>query len=1025
MLMDLSGIWDVWIMPQEKGQELVTRSFIEGKDLPPERPRRDADGPITLPGILQGQGYGDEIQKDTPWVSGLHDPFWYEREEYQFGQEKEVLVPFLSQPPRHFIGLAWYEREILIPEDTEEEIYLHIELTRWRSHVWVNGEYQGSDCSLCTAHEINLGRLKKGSHRLTVLVDNRFQYPYRPDGHGVSDALGASWNGMAGKIVLLSGTEVKKWEIDQKEYAASHQRTMEVADGMILVDGRPEYFRGTHFGGDYPLTGYPYTDLEWWRNLMKKVKDWGFNFIRCHSLCPPEAAFVAADEEGIYLQPECGMWNVFNEGIPMLEVLMEETRRILKQFGHHPSFALFSPTNEPSGQWYGPLRQWVKETRGFDESLGYGGRRLYTAQSGWFYDVPPKDITGTDYIYFHRSAYGPILGGNIRNHEGFKGKDYGPSLEGATLPVISHEMGQWCAYPDFSVIDKFTGYLKPGNYQVFQENARTKGLLELNQAFVRCSGKNQVMMYKEEFEANLRTPHLYGYEMLDLHDYMGQGTALVGVLDPFWENKGYATPEEFRKFNSETVILARISSYVIKSTEPVTILVELCHFGKEDITKGIVRWKLEKEGMERGFEVIEQGEFQEITVSAGKNLSVGTLNLDLSYITEHSKLKLTIFLDEIENSWPLYVYVKKEETPKETVLYTRKWEEAKEALLSGGRVVYSPYLSDLDFDCPPLSIRPVFWNSQMGPGWCRSLGLMMNSNHPIFRLFPTEEHGGWQWEDILSNSRGFLLDGMPKGFEPIIRGIDDWNRNLSLGLLMEGKVGDGKLLLVTACLEGSFEKRPEAYSLKEALLSYAASDEFQPQTQLSLSSIEKHLFPNHRMKALHAKYIPEQGAIVHGLDALKEENPNTSVWIENENYPISLDICVDESVLITGLLMVTDQKDRMHQGCVKDYTIEVERDGVFEEIARGQFMSSFMTQKVEFDKEVTTKVLRFTALSGYGAGERMEWEEREDGWYQKKGEGKAAIQAAGFHLILDQQVEGNDITYWNENRKSRTKEIEE
>jgi hypothetical protein len=1025
MLMDLSGIWNLWIMPQEKGQEPFAQSFMEGQNMPPERPRRDADGPISIPGILQGQGYGDEIQKDTPWISGLHDPFWYEREEYQFSQEKEVRVPFLCQPPRHFIGLAWYEREILIPEDAGEEIYLQIELTRWRSHAWVDGVYQGSDCSLCTAHEINLGRLKKGSHRLTILIDNRFQYPYRPDGHGVSDALGASWNGMAGEIALMSGAEIEKRDMDQKEYAVSHKRTMEVADGMILADGRPEYFRGTHFGGDYPLTGYPSTDLDWWRNLMKKVKDWGFNFIRCHSLCPPEAAFLAADEEGIYLQPECGMWNVFNEGIAMLDVMRDETRRILKQFGHHPSFALFSPTNEPSGKWYGPLRQWVKETKSFDESLGYGGRRLYTAQSGWFYDVPPKDITGTDYIYFHRSAYGPLLGGNIRNHEGFKGKDYRASLEGAKLPVISHEMGQWCAYPDFSVIDKFTGYLRPGNYQVFQENARAKGLLGLNQAFVRCSGKNQVMMYKEEFEANLRTPYLYGYEMLDLHDYMGQGTALVGVLDPFWENKGYATAEEFRKFNNETVILARISSYIIQSTQPVTIPVELCHFGKEDLKDRTILWKLEKERMGSAFEVIEQGEFHKITSYSRKNISVGTLCLDLSYITQHSKLKLTLFLDEIENSWPLYVYVKNEETTRETVLYTRKWEEAKEALLSGGRVVYSPYLSDLDFDCPPLSIRPVFWNSQMGPGWCRSLGLMMNPHHPIFRMFPTEEHGGWQWEDILSNSRGFLLDGMPEGFEPVIRGIDDWNRNLSLGLLMEGKVGNGKLLLVTACLEGTFEERPEAHSFKEALLSYAASNEFAPEAELPLSSIEEHLFPNGRMKAFHTQYKPELEARVNDLFPLYEENPNTSVWIEKDHYPISVDICFEEPVSVSGLLMVPDQKDRMHQGCVKDYAIEVERDGGFEEIVRGRFMASFMTQRAVFEEAVTTRILRFTALSGYGAGERMEWEEREDGWYQRKGVEKAAIQAAGFHLILNQPVEGNDIAYWNENRKSRTKEIEE
>lgn len=97
------------------------------------------------------------------------------------------------------------------------------------------------------------------------------------------------------------------------------------------------------------------------------------------------------------------------EGIEMNDVLKKESRRILEEFGHHPSFAFFSPSNEPGGAWYRPLEQWMEETKAFDEALGYGGRRLYTAQSGWFYDKAPAEITKPDFIYFHRSAYGPFV----------------------------------------------------------------------------------------------------------------------------------------------------------------------------------------------------------------------------------------------------------------------------------------------------------------------------------------------------------------------------------------------------------------------------------------------------------------------------------------------------------------------------------------------------------------------------------------------------------------------------------------
>ena len=160
---------------------------------------------------------------------------------------------------------------------------------------------------------------------------------------------------------------------------------------MFYVNGRPTYFRGTHFGGDYPLTGYPSCEPEFWDRLMGRVKEWGLNYIRFHSYCPPDAAFAAADRAGVYLQAECGMWNSFWDGCSMNEVLKEETEKILDAFGNHPSFVMLSPSNEPGGDWYSPLSAWVKEWKEKD------GRRLYTAQSGWPYPMPPDKITGTDY----------------------------------------------------------------------------------------------------------------------------------------------------------------------------------------------------------------------------------------------------------------------------------------------------------------------------------------------------------------------------------------------------------------------------------------------------------------------------------------------------------------------------------------------------------------------------------------------------------------------------------------------------
>ena len=110
------------------------------------------------------------------------------------------------------------------------------------------------------------------------------------------------------------------------------------------------------------------------------------------------------------------------------------------------------------------------------------------------------------------------------------------------MPAVVHEMGQWCVYPNFDEVRKYTGPLKPKNFDIFHDSLAEHGMLDQWRDFLRASGKLQALCYKEEIEAALRTPGIGGFELLDLHDFPGQGTALVGVLDPFWESKGYITP---------------------------------------------------------------------------------------------------------------------------------------------------------------------------------------------------------------------------------------------------------------------------------------------------------------------------------------------------------------------------------------------------------------------------------------------------------------------------------------------------
>ncbi|MGZ3414391.1 MAG: hypothetical protein ACXWNX_12180, partial [Isosphaeraceae bacterium] len=78
-------------------------------------------------------------------------------------------------------------------------------------------------------------------------------------------------------------------------------------------------------------------------------------------------------------------------------------------------------------------------------------------------------------------------------------------------------IGQFCAYPNFSEIAKYTGALKPGNLMIFRDFAAAGGILEQNKELAHASGRLQVLCYKEEIEAALRTKGEAGIQLLDLH----------------------------------------------------------------------------------------------------------------------------------------------------------------------------------------------------------------------------------------------------------------------------------------------------------------------------------------------------------------------------------------------------------------------------------------------------------------------------------------------------------------------------
>ncbi|HEV2763735.1 MAG TPA: discoidin domain-containing protein, partial [Pyrinomonadaceae bacterium] len=726
----------------------------------------------------------------------------------------------------------------------------------------------------------------------------------------------------------------------------------------FVVNGRKTYLRGNHHGGDFPLTGHPPTDVEYWRRILRVNQQWGINHVRFHSFCPPEAAFVAADELGVYLQPEPGMWNEISPGTPMERMLYEETERMVRAYGNHPSFVLLSASNEPKGRWKQSLPKWAEHFRKLD------ARRLYTTGTGHTDREIPDPEEGADFLVVQR------LGEKmLRGQSAWFGRDYRASLEGIRVPVASHELGQWVAYPDYEVIKKFTGYARPGNYEIFRDSLAAKGLLDKNKDFAWASGRYQLACYKEEIEANLRTPGMNGFQLLDLHDYTGQGTALVGLLDPFWEPKGYATAEEFRRFNSETVPLARLQTRVFTDADDFDVDVEIAHFGAAPIANAAPVWKV----LDEHGRAVADGRWPSRTIQIGKNTPLGKVSVDLSKLRAPGAYRLVVALrgTRVENDWNFWLYPSRVSTdaPRD-VLVTRSWEEAEARLNAGGKVLYTPRRADLDWTSPPLDTVPVFWNRLMGPAWGRMLGLWSDTRHPALARFPTEANFDWHWTELVRGARAVNLDRLPRALRPVVWAIDDWNRNYKLGAVFECAVGRGRLLVSAFDLETDLDTRPAARQLRRSLLDYMASARFRPAVSVTPAELRALMFDTRVMRKLGAKASGESQAANPPANAV-DGDPNT-FWLAGDarkglKHPHELTVSFDAPARFNGLVLMPRQNHREHEGDIREYVLSVSDDGTsWREVVRGALASTFEPQRVNFSREVTARHLKLTAVNGFG-----------------------------------------------------------
>ena len=744
-------------------------------------------------------------------------------------------------------GRAWYQHEIEIPADWKGmPVYLFLERTK-PSEVYVDGKLMGSSNDISTPQVYNLSSaLTTGSHKLSIMVDNGSGVPEQiyASSHAYTEDTQTNWNGIIGEIYL---TTSQPQALPATKQIHPNFKDFHIKGQHFYANGHKIFLRGKHDACVWPLTGHVAMDVKSWKDYLGKCADYGLNHVRFHSWCPPEAAFVAADELGIILQPELPFWGSFDDKDSLLmNFLHKEGKNILRWYGHHPSFRMFALGNELWGS-IDKMAEFIADFRKLAPDKVYTfGSNYYLGYKG----VKP----GMDYFTTCRVGgegwgnYGTHTRGSFSFADAADGgmiNHFYPNTEmnfteGCSLtnvPIISHETGQFQTYPDYDEIKKYTGVLYPYNMEVFRSRLEKAGMADQAKDFHKASGLWSLQLYKQDIEMDLRTPNMAGFQLLDLQDYPGQGSAYVGILDAFMQSKGLCTESEWRQWCSPVVPLLISPQFCFTNEEGIHAKIQIANYSGESLKGKTLSWNLDAQ---HGSLILPDGEGL---------IDIGALDIELSKYERPAQLQLKIKIEgtEYQNTYDLWVYpfgVDLSKLEQKVIITNELTDKIARQLEKGKNVLLMPASSKL---CVDGLFQTDYWNYRMfktisennkktvSPG---TLGILTDPKHPIFKSFPTEMHTNWQWFPIIKDSHPMMLDNTGKDYRPIVQVIDNIERNHKLGLVFEFQVGKGRLLVCMADLERA-SSYPEGRQFYRSILEYMTSKDFAPNTKISLQDFHR------------------------------------------------------------------------------------------------------------------------------------------------------------------------------------------
>ena len=394
---------------------------------------------------------------------------------------------------------------------------------------------------------------------------------------------------------------------------------------------------------------------------------------------------------------------------------------------------------------------------------------------------------------------------------------------------MAHEIGQWPVYPLWDSLEKFDGgVLKPYNLLRYRRQAESNGVMRFNRIFHEASAKANRLVYKEEVESFLRTPSCAGVQLLNVQDFTGQGEALVGWRDAFYDLKpAFECEKPFRDIWGEVNFLARFEKFTWVVGETFKARMQVRNLTER---------------------VIPEGTAFPCTLDGRRTELILADDVGPGDVGEAGAVVFKTGVDDVgkhvlrfgSNEWSFWVFPDEgvAEAP-EGLTVTDDCRLAAEKLASGGTVVFTGKGRRTAKD----TFLPVYWSvihfDNKNP-LAATLGTWVNSKHPALKGFVTENWADWQWQSLVDGATVHELSGFPADYTPICLSVSDFHLSLFLSSLYEVKVGKGRLLVCGYRLDGADSA---SRRLRASLFDYLASTQAENLPQMDRMWFERTFMP--------------------------------------------------------------------------------------------------------------------------------------------------------------------------------------